>query len=60
MPEDKRSFEVQTVNIQSVHPREKMNRESGSIKKQSHKSKIQRTTFSRDIILRLIDWLEKE
>jgi hypothetical protein len=60
MPEDKRTFDVQTLNIQPAHPRDKMSKEPGLTKKRSNKSNIQRATFSKDIILRLIDWFEKE
>jgi hypothetical protein len=60
MPDDKRTFESQTLNIKSVHPRGKVNKESGITKKKTNKLNDQRISFSKDIILRLIDWLEKE
>lgn len=60
MPDDKRTYEAQTLNIQSVHPRVKVNKESGLTKKKTNKLNNQHASFSKDVILRLIDWLEKE
>ena len=60
MPDDKRTFETQTLNIQSIHPRGKLNKESRLTKKRTNKLNDQRASFSKDIILRLIDWFEKE
>jgi hypothetical protein len=60
MPDDKRTFEAQTLNIKSVHPRGKVNKESGQTKKKTNELNNQHPSLSKDIILRLIDWLEKE
>ena len=60
MPDDKRTFEAQTLNIKSVHPRGKVNKGSGLTKKKTSEINDQRAPLSKDIILRLIDWLEKE
>jgi len=60
MPDDKRNYEAQTLSIKSVHPRVKVNKESGLKKKKTSKLNDQSASFSKDVILRLIDWLEKE
>jgi hypothetical protein len=60
MPDAKHAFEAQTLKIKTVQPHPKVKGESGQIKKESNQLGNQPFSFSRDVILRLIDWFEKE
>jgi hypothetical protein len=60
MPDAKHAFEAQTLKIKTVQPHPKGKGESGQIKKESSRVGNQPFSFSRDVILRLIDWFEKE
>jgi len=60
MPDTKHTFEAQTLKIKTVQPHPKVKSESGQITKESSRVGYQPFSFSRDVILRLIDWFEKE
>ena len=60
MPQDKRTIEAHTSMIRSVQSRDMVNKESGSTKKKTAKINDQKAACSKEVILRLIGWLEKE
>jgi hypothetical protein len=60
MPDEKRNFEAQTLEIKSNKPQAKVKTNSGFSRKNNALMETQRFSFSKDVILRLIDWLEKE
>jgi len=60
MPDTKHTFEAQTLKIKTVQPYPKVKGESGQITKEPSRVGYQPFSFSRDVILRLIDWFEKE
>lgn len=60
MPDEKRNFEAQALKIKSIQPQTKVKADSGLSRKSNARLENPRFSYSRDVILRLIDWLEKE
>lgn len=60
MPDDKRTFDLQTLMVKSVQPEGQAKVRSGHIKMKSCLEKDLLFPFSKDVILRLIDWFERK
>lgn len=60
MPDNKRTFEAQTLKIKPIQPHTKVKAETRLSVANKDQMGNQHFSFSKDVILRLIEWLEKE
>ena len=60
MPDNKRTFEAETLKVKTIQSHSKLKAAPGLATTNKEQMGIQHFSFSKDIILRLIDWLEKE
>jgi hypothetical protein len=60
MPDNKRTFEAQTLKVKPIQPRAKVKADSGLAVPNKDHMGTKHFSFSKDVILRLIEWLEKE
>lgn len=59
MPEEKRTFESETLPVSSLHFK-RVREDEGELRRTaSGRLAKRKTAFSREVILRLIEWLEK-
>jgi hypothetical protein len=59
MPEEKRTFESEMLPVSSLHFKRAREAEGELGRKASTRLAKRKTVFSREVILRLIEWLEK-
>jgi hypothetical protein len=60
MPEEKRVFEFEALGVPSLHYKQVREDEGELLRTASIRVRKQKTTFSREVILRLVEWLEKK
>jgi uncharacterized protein YlaI len=60
MPDNKRTFEAQILKITPIHSQAKAKAETRLSVPNKDQLGTQHFSFSKDIILRLIEWFEKE